>query len=61
VGRRRGSDSYVAQFRRYLEKLGVLDTLTKCFGFLTASLSRYPRKPRSKAASPRTGRNEREL
>uniref|UniRef100_A0AC11BZQ8 MYC binding protein n=12 Tax=Laurasiatheria TaxID=314145 RepID=A0AC11BZQ8_SHEEP len=52
----KAADSKREQFRRYLEKSGVLDTLTK------ASLrSCYPRKSRNRAASPRIGRNEREI
>uniref|UniRef100_A0A8C0Q2I3 MYC binding protein n=3 Tax=Boreoeutheria TaxID=1437010 RepID=A0A8C0Q2I3_CANLF len=52
----KAADSKREQFRRYLEKSGVLDTLTK------ASLrSCYPRKSRNRAASPRIGRNERKI
>uniref|UniRef100_A0A671FVE2 Uncharacterized protein n=1 Tax=Rhinolophus ferrumequinum TaxID=59479 RepID=A0A671FVE2_RHIFE len=45
------------QFRRYLEKLGALDMLTK----VLAALNCYPRKSRNRAALPRIGRNEREI
>nr|XP_031539932.1 C-Myc-binding protein isoform X2 [Vicugna pacos] len=82
----KAADSKREQFRRYLEKSGVLDTLTKVLvalyeepekpnsaleypfhfssqkKFFKASLrSCYPRKSRNRAASPRIGRNEREI
>uniref|UniRef100_A0A8D2AU33 Uncharacterized protein n=1 Tax=Sciurus vulgaris TaxID=55149 RepID=A0A8D2AU33_SCIVU len=52
----KAADSKREQFRRYLEKSGVLDTLTK------ASLrSCYPRKSGNRVAPLRIGRNEREI
>uniref|UniRef100_A0A8D2CWW3 Uncharacterized protein n=1 Tax=Sciurus vulgaris TaxID=55149 RepID=A0A8D2CWW3_SCIVU len=47
------ADSKREQFQRYLEKSGVLDTLTK--------VSCYPRKSRNRVVLLRIGRNEREI
>uniref|UniRef100_A0A5F8GUR9 MYC binding protein n=1 Tax=Monodelphis domestica TaxID=13616 RepID=A0A5F8GUR9_MONDO len=52
----KAADSKREQFRRYLEKSGVLDTLTK------ASLRSFnSRKSRNRVASRRTGRDKREI
>uniref|UniRef100_A0A8B9CYT7 Uncharacterized protein n=1 Tax=Anser brachyrhynchus TaxID=132585 RepID=A0A8B9CYT7_9AVES len=51
----KAADSKREQFRRYLEKSGVLDTLTK------ASFGSFSSESRNRGTSPRSGRDERKI